>query len=439
MSLIGRANAAFSSGCERVSSNQDALELLREKVGERISAVEAAQLIAENPYQARTELRAACSAVIKSDHWLSEQAASENDLIERFLDGVFGLGPLEDLLADDSVTEIMVNGSSQLFYERDGVLYQAPSAFPNDDAVIALIDRIIGPLGRRVDESSPMVNARLPQGHRVNVVIPPPAMDGPAITIRKFRSHAYSLDEMREMGSFDEPVQQLLEWAVKCRRNIAVSGGTGSGKTTLLNSLSYCIAKTERIITIEDSAELRFSNHPHVVRLEARAKNTEGKGEVTIRDLVINSLRMRPDRIIVGECRSAEALEMLQAMNTGHDGSMTTLHSNSPEEAIDRLVTMVRYGAELPVEVIKSQIAHAIDLVIQTTRRADGSRGICELVGYRMPKNPDESMIEPYYKHDLITGEVGWQAYPAWVNSLSYLGIATTKEVDEWKASICCS
>lgn len=217
----------------------------------------------------------------------------------------------------------------------------------------------------------------------MNAVIPPLALDGPVVTIRKFRSHIFSLDEMRELGSFDDQVAVLMKWAVLRRCNIAVSGGTGSGKTTLLNALSSLIPPGERIVTIEDSAELRFTEHPHVVRLEARQRNAEGVGEVTIRDLVINSLRMRPDRIVVGECRGAEALDMLQAMSTGHDGSLTTLHANSPEEAVSRLTTMVRYGAELPVEIIEAQIANAIDLVVQTTRYPNGRRGVCEVSGYQ--------------------------------------------------------
>ncbi|MED9873515.1 MAG: ATPase, T2SS/T4P/T4SS family, partial [Eggerthellaceae bacterium] len=295
------------------------LEVLRSRVSEIIPSVQAARLIALNPHQARNELRLACEQVIKEEPWLVKQPLTIESLIERYLDDVFGLGPLEDMLADESITEIMVNGSHSLFYEREGILQRAAQSFSDDGQVYALIDRIIGPLGRRIDESSPMVNARLPQGHCVNAVIPPLAIDGPVVTIRKFRSHAFSLEEMRSIGSFDSQTEQLLRWAVLRRCNIAVSGGTGSGKTTLLNALSAVIPFSERIVTIEDSAELRFTEHPHVVRLEARPQSAEGVGEITIRDLVVNSLRMRPDRIVVGECRGAEALDMLQAMSTGHD------------------------------------------------------------------------------------------------------------------------
>ena len=327
----------------------------------------------------------------------------------------------------------MVNGSKSLYYERNGRLYQSCDCYEDDGQVFNLIDKIVGPLGRRVDESSPMVNARLPRGHRVNAIIPPLALDGPVVTIRKFRAHAFSLDEMRSLGSFDHEVDCLLRWAVWRRCNIAVSGGTGSGKTTLLNALSALIPPNERIVTIEDSAELRFDEHPHVVRLEARQKNAEGIGEVSIRDLVINSLRMRPDRIVVGECRGAEALDMLQAMSTGHDGSLTTLHANSPTEAVSRLTTMVRYGAELPIEAIESQIANAIDLVIQITRYPNGDRGICELAGYAWDKDSSSCRVETYFRRDAVTGRKEWLAYPGWLDDLPYLGIATREEVAKWK------
>ncbi len=231
-------------------------------------------------------------------------------------------------------------------------------------------------------------------------------------------------------------MKTLMIWAVRRRCNIAVSGGTGSGKTTLLNALSTQIPLSERILTIEDSAELRFSEHPHVVRLEARPQNSEGVGEVTIKDLVINSLRMRPDRIVVGECRGAEALDMLQAMNTGHDGSLTTLHANSPSEAISRLTMMVRYGAELPVEVIENQIATALDMVIQTTRNSDGKRFVNELVGYSYDTEQRTCVIQRFYAWDSVKKVGRWSSYPDWVNELVPLGIATQEEVDAWKQQV---
>ncbi|MDO5335408.1 MAG: CpaF family protein [Coriobacteriia bacterium] len=407
----------------------------KEAVSERMPPQRMARLIERNPLQARSEIRLTCEEVLSDCPWLVRGQTGGDDFVGRFLDSVFGLGPLEPLIADESITEVMVNGSRSLFIEREGVLVEEESSFANDEQVQALIDRILAPLGRRVDESSPMVNARLPQGHRVNAVIPPLALDGPILTIRKFRSRVLSLSEMKGLGSFDDAVLQLMAWAVLRRCNVAVSGGTGSGKTTLLNALSCVIPEGERIVTIEDSAELRFFEHPHVVRLEARPRNAEGLGEVTIRDLVINSLRMRPDRIVVGECRGAEALDMLQAMNTGHDGSLTTLHANSPSEAIGRLTTMVRYGAELPVSVIESQIASAIDLVIQTSRLSSGRRRVTDIVGFELD-GQGRCRAHPYYSWDVVRGRGLWVDVPAWVEELPYVGVARKEEVEAWKSSL---
>lgn len=436
MSLMERARATLDEGWAG-DEGVHALDALRERVGEIVPASQAAQLIGSNPRQARSELRRAADRVLREEPWLVREPLTHEVLVERYLDDVFGLGPLEDLLDDEEVTEIMVNGTQSLYVERRGRLHKTRSWFTSEGQVYALIDKVIGPLGRRVDESSPMVNARLSQGHRFNAIIPPLALDGPVVTIRKFRSHAFSLSEMRAMGSFDRQVETLLRWAVRRRCSIAVSGGTGSGKTTLLNALSAVVPFGERIVTIEDSAELRFTEHPHVVRLEARPKNAEGVGEVTIRDLVVNALRMRPDRIVVGECRGAEALDMIQAMNTGHDGSLTTLHANSPEEGIARLTTMVRYGAELPVEVIEMQIASAIDLVVQTTRFPDGSRGICEIARYVMDRDRNACKALPYFVRDLVTDASEWLESPAWLDDLPTLGIATVEEVREWRRSTC--
>lgn len=436
MSLMERARAALDEGWEGDEGAQS-LDALRERVGEIVPATQAARLIGNNPRQARSELRLAADRVLKDEPWLVRDPLTHEEMVERYLDDVFGLGPLEDLLADEEVTEIMVNGTQSLYVERQGRLHRSRSRFASDGQVYALIDKVIGPLGRRVDESSPMVNARLSQGHRFNAVIPPLALDGPVITIRKFRSHAFTLSEMREMGSFDWTVETLLRWAVRRRCSIAVSGGTGSGKTTLLNALSAVVPFGERIVTIEDSAELRFTEHPHVVRLEARPRNAEGVGEVTIRDLVVNALRMRPDRIVVGECRGAEALDMIQAMNTGHDGSLTTLHANSPGEGIARLTTMVRYGAELPVEVIEMQIASAIDLVVQTARFPDGSRGICEVARYVMDNEAHRCRAVPYFVRDMVTGTREWKEAPTWLDDLPALGVATREEVQEWRHRSC--
>lgn len=283
-----------------------------------------------------------------------------------------------------------------------------------------------------------MVDARLPNGHRVNIVIPPIALDGPTITIRKFTDKVMSLEEMESKGSFDERVSLLFVWAVKARKNIAVCGGTGSGKTTLLNALSCIIAKEERIVTIEDSAELRFTEHPHVVRLESRARNAEGVGEVSIRDLVRNALRMRPDRIIVGECRGAEALDMLQAMNTGHDGSLTTLHANSPKDMIMRLVTMVRYGVDLPVDVIERNIASAIDLVIQVARYKDGRRFVSEISVIEQD-GLEPCATRPLFERSGLDACGTWHALPAWVEESVAQGLVKESEVKRWRQVPCCS
>lgn len=408
-------------------------EELREGVQQHLSSFDMGALIAQNPLQARNEINQVCKRVFEERPWLTKSAEERELLITRYLDSVFGLGPLEELLADSSITEIMVNGTNSLFYEAEGVLHRSPNCFQNASEVHALIDRIISPLGRRIDETSPMVNARLQQGHRVNAIIPPLSLDGPILTIRKFREQFFSLEDMMQLGSFNKDVLIFLRWAVKKHCNIAVSGGTGSGKTTLLNALSSCIPQAERIITIEDSAELRFTTHPHVVRLEARPKNIEGFGEVTIKDLVINALRMRPDRIVVGECRGSEALDMLQAMNTGHDGSLTTLHANSPKEAISRLTTMVRYGVDLPVEVIELQIAEALDLVIQTNRDPGGKRYISAIVGYYYDAQEKRCRTKSYYERPLWHEDGTWFQIPTWVDSLANFSIATTEEVEEWK------
>lgn len=277
-----------------------------------------------------------------------------------------------------------------------------------------------------------MVNARMPQGHRVNAVVPPIALDGPYLTIRKFSEHVITLEEMEASGSVEAELRMFLAWAVRSRRSIAVCGGTGSGKTTLLNALSCVISPDERIVTIEDSAELRFFEHPNVARMEARPQNAEGAGEVTIRDLVINALRMRPDRIVVGECRGAEALDMLTAMNTGHDGSLTTLHANSPLESISRLTTMVRYVAELPVDVIEANIASAIDLVVQTQRAMDGARMVTEVVSLRFDRESCRCVTRPIYVRRL--GKRGeWADAPAWIDELPAKGFAEDEEVASWK------
>ena len=291
-------------------------------------------------------------------------------------DEALRLGPLEDLLDDPTVSEIMVNGPHQVYVERGGRLQLTDLQFADDASVNAIIERIVAPLGRRIDESQPYVDARLKDGSRVNAIIPPLSLSGPSVTIRKFSKKTLTVADFIRFGTWNGDAAAFMEVCVRLRKNIIVAGGTGSGKTTLLNLLSSFIPETERIVTVEDAAELRLVQ-PHVVRLEARPANVEGKGAVTIRDLVRNCLRMRPDRIIVGECRSGEALDMLQAMNTGHDGSLTTVHANSPRDVVSRLETMVLMsGMELPSRAIREQIASAVDIIIHESRLADGSRKV---------------------------------------------------------------
>ncbi|NID13993.1 ATPase, T2SS/T4P/T4SS family [Luteibacter yeojuensis] len=300
-------------------------------------------------------------------------------LAKEVLDEAIGLGPLEDLLDDDSVTEIMVNRADQIFIERSGRVEESPVVFTSDKAVLAAIERIVAPLGRRIDESSPMVDARLKDGSRVNAVIPPVALRGPSLSIRKFAKRRLLGEDLLNFGSIDERMLEFLQVAVRERRNLVVTGGTGSGKTTLLNVLSNFIPDNERIVTIEDAAELRL-NQPNLVGLEARPPNLEGKGLIAIRDLVRNALRMRPDRIIVGECRGGEALDMLQAMNTGHEGSMTTAHANSPRDALSRLEVMVLMSSmDLPMVVVREQISSALDLIVHQRRFPCGSRKITHI------------------------------------------------------------
>ena len=332
------------------------------------------------------ELRAQSEVLIKQiiDNINLPQEIEVAALTKEVLDETIGLGPLEALIDDIDVTEIMVNSHDQIFYEKAGNLYLSDIAFSDDQAVLGAIERIVTPIGRRIDESSPMVDARLKDGSRVNAVIPPLALKGPCITIRKFMQRRLNCTDLVKFGSMSEAMADFLEMAVMQKRNIVISGGTGSGKTTLLNVLSNFIPDNERIVTVEDAAELQLYQ-PNLVALEARPPNQEGKGAVEIRDLVKNCLRMRPDRVVIGECRGGEALDMLQAMNTGHDGSLTTAHSNSPRDCISRLEVMVMMaGMDLPVMAIREQITSAVNMIVQQSRFSDGSRritSICEVTG----------------------------------------------------------
>jgi pilus assembly protein CpaF len=313
----------------------------------------------------------------KKNHALNE--AERKQLVADVLDELLGLGPLEPLLKDATITDILVNGAGRVFVERYGVLEASPARFKDEKHLLRIIQKIVSAVGRRVDESSPMVDARLADGSRVNAVVPPLALDGSLLSIRKFARVPISMDRLIEIGSVPAEIAEVLKAVVASRRNLVISGGTGSGKTTLLNAMSAFIDARERIITIEDSAELQLQQQ-HVVRLETRPANIEGKGEITQRDLVKNALRMRPDRIIVGEVRAGEAFDMLQAMNTGHEGSMTTVHANSPRDALSRIEQMIGMsGIEMPIRSMHSQIASALDVVIQVARLSDGRRKIVSL------------------------------------------------------------
>ncbi|MBC5811682.1 MAG: Flp pilus assembly complex ATPase component TadA [Candidatus Eremiobacteraeota bacterium] len=358
---------------------------VHEQVTKRIDVVAASRAHTDN--QKIAELRAQIGDTIAAV--LAERAESVSleeraELQQEIIDELLGLGPLEDLMRDPSVSEIMVNGADTIYVERSGKLTMSDRRFADERHLRTIIERIIAPLGRRIDESSPMVDARLPDGSRVNAIIEPLSLGGSTLTIRRFGTRRLTMDDLLRFGSISQECIGLLRAMVEARLNIVVSGGTGSGKTTFLNILSNYIPNTERIVTIEDAAELSL-NQEHVVRLESRPPNLEGRGAVHIRDLVRNSLRMRPDRIVVGECRGGEALDMLQAMNTGHDGSLTTLHANTPRDALSRMETLVLMaGFELPVRAIREQIASAVDAVVQIARLRDGSRrvtSIAEIVG----------------------------------------------------------
>lgn len=329
------------------------------------------------------QLRDIISEVL-SEQQMRLNALEQTTLVELVLDDMLGLGPLEPLLADESITDIMINGPDQVYVERRGKIEHTDVRFRNNDHLLNIARRIVSIVGRRVDETVPLVDARLQDGSRVNIIIPPLAIDGAAISIRKFSKKSITLDVMRRQGNISEAMATVLKIAARSRLNILISGGTGSGKTTLLNALSQMIDERERIVTIEDAAELQLQQ-PHVVRLETRPPNLEGTGEITMRDLVKNSLRMRPDRIILGEVRGSEAVDMLQAMNTGHDGSLGTVHANRPREALTRLENMVGMaGINLPAKAVRTQIAAAIDMIVQVSRMRDGMRRvthITEIIG----------------------------------------------------------
>ncbi|MDD5467481.1 MAG: CpaF family protein [Anaerolineales bacterium] len=361
-----------------VSSQHDTYMDLKTRVQNRLLAELDPAMDISKVNEVRTTIQELFEQVLSEENIVLSRP-ERHRLFEQISAEILGFGPLQPLLEDETITEVMVNGAKNIYIEKAGKIYRVPFTFESDEHVMRIIDRIVSPLGRRIDESSPYVDARLPDGSRVNSVIPPISLVGPVITIRKFFKNPITLEQLIQFGTISPEALQFLKACVESRLNIIISGGTGSGKTTFLNILSQFIPNDERIITIENAAELQLRQE-HVVTLESRPPNIEGRGEVTIRQLVINALRMRPDRIIVGEVRDDAAIDMLQAMNTGHDGSMTTAHSNSPRDTLARIETMAMMaGMDLPVRAIREQLASAIDLIIHQERLRDGSRKVVNI------------------------------------------------------------
>ena len=377
--LAGRPSAPDTDLEDRMRPLTPAEKECKEHVYQRLLKVMDLSLISSlTDREARAQIRSICDRLINEDQ-APLGLASRHTVIKRIEDEVLGLGPLEPLLCDKSVSDILVNGPNQVYVERRGRLELTDVRFTSDGHLINIIDRIVSAVGRRIDESSPMVDARLKDGSRVNAIIPPLALDGPSLSIRRFAVELLSMEDLIKLGTLTTELAQVLSAIVRGRLNVLISGGTGAGKTTLLNLLSGFIPETERIVTIEDSAELQLQQ-PHVVRLETRPPNIEGRGAVAQRDLVRNSLRMRPDRIVIGEVRGAEAFDMLQAMNTGHDGSLTTVHANTPRDALARVENMVSMsGVTIPHKALRAQIASAIDLIIQVERQEDGRRRVASV------------------------------------------------------------
>jgi pilus assembly protein CpaF len=360
------------------TAQKDAFKDLKVRIQDRLVAELDPAMDVSRTTEMRHSIQDLFEQILQQENTVLSRTERER-LFEAIVAEILGFGPIEVLLSDETVSEIMVNGPDKVFVERKGKLSLTNVIFESNEHVMKVIDRIVSPLGRRIDESSPYVDARLPDGSRVNAIIPPLALNGPTLTIRKFEKDPLTIDDLVRFGSMSNETAEFLKACVKSRLNIIVSGGTGSGKTTLLNVLSSFIPGDERIITVENAAELQLRQE-HVVTLESRPPNIEGKGEVTIQHLVINTLRMRPDRVVVGECRGGETLDMLQAMNTGHDGSLTTAHANSPRDMLSRLETMcLMSGMELPVRAIREQIASAVDVIIQQQRMRDGTRRVINI------------------------------------------------------------
>ncbi len=361
-----------------MTPTRDAYHDLKSRVQNRLIAELDPKMDVSRTEEVRRTIEELFDAILSEENIVLGRAERQR-LFEQIVAEILGYGPLQPLLSDPTITEIMVNGPDNIYVERSGKIERTNLAFESEEHLMRIIDRIVAPLGRRIDESSPYVDARLPDGSRVNAVIPPISLVGPVLTIRIFSKTPLTVQNLIEFGTLTEEAVEFLHACVVARLNVVISGGTGSGKTTLLNVLSGFIPADERIVTVENAAELQL-NQEHVVTLESRPPNIEGKGEISIRDLVVNCLRMRPDRIVVGECRSGEALDMLQAMNTGHDGSLTTAHSNSPRDTLARLETMVLMaGMDLPVRAIREQISSAIDLIVHEERMRDGTRKVVSI------------------------------------------------------------
>ena len=374
-----RAEATTTTSAGQVSKQEKVALDLKSRIQERLIAdLERKKIPVTDDHQVKVVTEDIFQTILAEEPVALSRIEKQN-LLDSILAEIMGLGPLELLLKDDSISEIMVNSPRQVYVERKGKLIKTEVVFQNNEHVMRILERIVAPLGRRLDESSPMVDARLADGSRVNAVIPPIALKGPSITIRKFSKKPLMIEDLIRYGSMTPKTAEFLKGCVEARLNIVVAGGTGSGKTTLLNVLSNFIPSDERIVTVENAAELQLNNE-HVVTLESRAANIEGRGEISIQHLVINCLRMRPDRIVVGECRGGEALDMLQAMNTGHDGSLTTAHANSPKDTISRLETMcLMAGMDLPVRAIRDQIASAVNVIVQQERMKDGTRKVTSI------------------------------------------------------------
>ncbi len=375
-----RTTTTSRPGESKESSFEDLKQRIHGKLVDKLDLTRVGELEGD---VLRREIRLVVEHLCDTEETMLNRAERER-LVDEVLDETLGLGPLEVLIKDPTISDILINGPRSVYIERRGKIERTNVVFRNNDHLLQIVDRIISKVGRRVDETCPMVDARMPDGSRFNAIIPPLALDGAAVSIRRFGTNPLKLEDLLNFKAFTPEMVMLLEGAIKARLNVVISGGTGSGKTTLLNTLSSFISNSDRVVTIEDAAELQLQQE-HVVRLETRPPNIEGKGEITATDLVRNALRMRPERIIIGECRGSEALDMLQAMNTGHEGSLTTLHANSPRDAVARLETMIMMaGFELPLKAMRTQIASAIDLIVQTNRLQGGARKIthiAEVVG----------------------------------------------------------